>query len=74
MSQNRFSVRHPIQSEKFGDAKSHMSTGLSRTLRIITTNKSLNILLSISKRNKPTIFPNLNAKAADFPVTGEVML
>ena len=27
MSQNRFSVRHPIQSEKYGDAKSHMSTG-----------------------------------------------
>ena len=27
VSQNRFSVRHPIQSEKYGDAKSHMSTG-----------------------------------------------
>ena len=37
-------------------------------------NKSLNILLSISKRDKPTIFPNLNAKSVDFPVTGEVML
>ena len=24
---NPFSVRHPIQSEKYGDAKSHMSTG-----------------------------------------------
>ena len=47
---------------------------LSRTLRIITMNKSLNILLSISKRDKPTIFPNLNAKSVDFPVTGEVML
>ena len=28
VSQNRFSVRHPIQSEKFGDTKSYMSTGL----------------------------------------------
>ena len=27
VSQNRFSVRHPIQSEKYGDAKSYMSTG-----------------------------------------------
>ena len=27
VSQNRFTVRHPIQSEKNGDAKSHMSTG-----------------------------------------------
>ena len=27
VSQNRFSVRHPIQSEKYGDAKSLMSTG-----------------------------------------------
>ena len=27
VSQNRFAVRHPIQSEKYGDAKSHMSTG-----------------------------------------------
>ena len=27
VSQSRFSVRHPIQSEKYGDAKSHMSTG-----------------------------------------------
>ena len=27
VSQNRFTVRHPIQSEKYGDAKSHMSTG-----------------------------------------------
>ena len=27
VSQNRFSVRHPIQSEKCGDAKSNMSTG-----------------------------------------------
>ena len=27
VSQNRFSVRHPIQSEKYGNAKSHMSTG-----------------------------------------------
>ena len=44
VSQNRFSVRHPIQSEKYGDAKSHMSTGFARTLRIITMNKSLNIL------------------------------
>ena len=24
---NRSSVRHPTQSEKYGDAKSHMSTG-----------------------------------------------
>ena len=24
VSQNGFSVRHPIQSEKYGDAKSHM--------------------------------------------------
>ena len=37
-------------------------------------NKSLNILLSISKRDKPKNFPNLNAKSVDFPVTGEVML
>ena len=27
VSQNRFSVRHPIQSEKYGDAKSHITTG-----------------------------------------------
>ena len=27
VSQNRFSVRRPIQSEKYGDAKSHISTG-----------------------------------------------
>ena len=27
VSQNRFAVRHPIQSEKYGDAKSHMLTG-----------------------------------------------
>ena len=27
VSQNRFSVRHPIQSEKHGNAKSYMSTG-----------------------------------------------
>ena len=27
LSQNRLSVRHPIQSEKYGDAKSYMSTG-----------------------------------------------
>ena len=27
VSQNRFSVRHTIQSEKYGDAKSHTSTG-----------------------------------------------
>ena len=27
VSQNRFSVRHPIQSEKYRDAKSYMSTG-----------------------------------------------
>ena len=26
VSQNRFSVRHPTQSEKYGGAKSHMST------------------------------------------------
>ena len=25
--QNRFPVRHPMQSEKYGDVKSHMSTG-----------------------------------------------
>ena len=38
-------------------------------------NKSLNILfLSISKRDKPTIFPNFNAKSVDSPVTGELML
>ena len=30
--------------------------------------------LSISKRDKSTIFPNLNDKSVDFPVTGEVML
>ena len=27
VSQNRSSVRHPIQSEKYGVANSHMSTG-----------------------------------------------
>ena len=27
VSQNRFSVTHPIQSENYGDAKSCMSTG-----------------------------------------------
>ena len=27
VSHNRFSVRHPIQSEEDGDAKSHMLTG-----------------------------------------------
>ena len=37
-------------------------------------NKSLNILFIYIKRNKLTIFPNLNAKAVDFPGTGEVML
>ena len=37
-------------------------------------NKSLNVFLFVSKRDKPTIFPNLNAKSVDFPVTGEVML
>ena len=37
-------------------------------------NKSLIYYLSISKRDKPTIFPNLNAKSVDFSVTGEVML
>ena len=38
-------------------------------------NESLNILFSyISKRDKPTIFPNLNTKSVDFPVTGEVVL
>ena len=26
------------------------------------------------KRDKPTIFPKLNAKSVNFPVTGEVML
>ena len=30
--------------------------------------------LSISKRDKSTIIPNLNAKSVDFPVTGEAML
>ena len=47
---------------------------LSRILRIITMNKSLNILFVYIKSDKPTIFPNLNAKSVDFPVTGEVML
>ena len=38
-------------------------------------NKFLNILLFIYiKRDKPTIFPNLNAKSDDSPVTGELML
>ena len=37
-------------------------------------NKSLIYYLSISKRDKPIIFPNLNAKYVDFPVTGEAML
>ena len=37
-------------------------------------NKSLNILFIYIKRDKPTIFPNLNAKYVDFSVTGEVML
>ena len=27
VSQNQISVRHPIQSEKYGDVKSYMSTG-----------------------------------------------
>ena len=35
--------------------------------------KSLNILFIYIKRDKPTIFPNLNAKFVDFPVTGELM-
>ena len=26
------------------------------------------------RTDKPTIYPNLNAKSVDFPVTGEVML
>ena len=67
-------MRHPIQSENNGDAKSYMSTGFSRTLRIITMHNLLIYYLSISKRDKPTMFPNLNAKSVDFPVTGEVML
>ena len=33
ISQNRFLVRHPIQSEKYGDAKSHMSTGFVRYVK-----------------------------------------
>ena len=37
-------------------------------------NNLLIYYLSISKRDKPTIFPNLNVKSVDFPVTGEVML
>ena len=49
---------------------------LSHTLRIITMNKSLNILFIYIKKEKKktTIFPNLNAKSADFPVTGAVIL
>ena len=38
-------------------------------------NKSLKILfIFIIKKDKPSIFPNLNAKSVDFSVTGEVML
>ena len=37
-------------------------------------NKSLIYYLSVSKRDEPTIFPNLKAKSVDFPVIGEVML
>ena len=50
VSQNRFSVRHPIQSEKYGDAKSYMSTDFVAYLRIITMNKSLNILFIYIKK------------------------
>ena len=58
-------MRRPIQSEKYGDGKSQMSTGfVSFTLRIITMNKSLNILFIYIKK----------AKSVDFPGTGEVML
>ena len=62
-------MRHPIQSEKYGDAKSHMSTGFVPYFK-----DNYYEYLSISKRDKPTVFPNLNAKSVDFPVTGEVML
>ena len=73
VSQNRFSVRHPIQSEKYEDAKSNMSNGFVPYFKD-NYHEYLRDYLSISKRNKPTIFPNLNAKSVDFPVTGEVML
>ena len=63
-------MRHPIQSEKYGDAKSYMSTGFVPYFK----DTLLRDYLSISKRDKPTIFPNLNAESVDFPVTGEVML
>ena len=44
---------------------------LSHTLRIITMNI---LFIYIKKKEKTTIFPNLNAKSADFPVTGAVIL
>ena len=54
VSQNRFSVRHPIQSEKYGDTKSYVEMlnrlVLPRTLRTITLNKSLNILFIYIKK------------------------
>ena len=68
-------MRHPIQSEKYGDAKSYMSTGFVPYFK--DNYYEINLLiyyLSISKRYKPTIFPYLNTNSVDFPVTGEVML
>ena len=68
-------MRHPIQSEKHGDAKSHMSTGFVPYINDhYYESISLYIFYLYQKRDKPTIFPNLNAKSVDFPVTGEVML
>ena len=58
VSQNRFSVRHPIQSEKYGEARSYMSTGLFGFFKVtvITMNKSLNILFIYIKKGQTDNF------------------
>ena len=74
MSQNRFSVRHPIQSEKYGDAKSHMSTSFVPYFKDNYYEQiSEYIIYLYQKGINRYFFSNLNAKSVAFPVTGEVM-